>query len=181
MTGVVPIKRLNAGDGLRIAEDRFLVDVTATPWTKDGWGELVSVADSTWLSPERARRALEAAPADYQVKGYIAALEATLTAPDPRSTVVMIGMLVDAFPNSKASGAYIDAATHDVVSSGFSPFELATACRDIRRSCKFLPSIAELLDACAKVRKSNQSGLYLAQRLERALDRLRIAAEEPQP
>jgi hypothetical protein len=178
MTSVVPIKRLDRADGLAASEKRFLIDPTARPWTYAKWQELIAMTDPYPLSPERAKQALAIAPDIQAVRSYISELETAATAqPEPRASIVMVGMLVDAFPNSRASGSFIDSATHDAAAMGFTPYDIAAACRAIRRTSKFLPSISEFLDACAKARNTVNTALYLAEKLAGRIDRARVAVE----
>jgi hypothetical protein len=179
MNAVVPIKRLDRADGLAVSEKRFLIDPNLTPWTYAQSREVIGLTDGYSLSPDRARRALAIAPDLQAVKSYISEVEIAATAkPEPRASIIMVGMLVDAFPNSRASGSFIDAATHDAVSMGFTPYEIAAACQAIRRTSKFLPSISEFLDACGKARDNFKSALYMAERLASCIERARVAIEE---
>lgn len=178
MNAVVPIKRLDRADGLAVSEKRFLIDPTLTPWKSGEWRDVIAMTEGYPLSPERARQALAIAPDPQAVKSYISELDIAATAqPEPRASIIMVGMLVDAFPNSRASGSFIDAATHDAVSMGFTPYEIAAACQAIRRTSKFLPSISEFLDACAKARDTIKAALYLAEKLAGRIERARVAIE----
>jgi len=178
MTSVVAMKRLDRADGLAVSEKRFLIDPCLTPWTYGQSREVMGLTDGYALSPDRARQALAIAPDVEAVRSYISELTIAATAhPEARASIVMVGMLVDCFPNSRASGPFIDAAVHDAVSMGFTPYEIAAACQAIRRTSKFLPSISEFLDACAKARDTIKSALYMAERLAGCIERARVAIE----
>ncbi|CAN1529417.1 hypothetical protein MCEMIH16_01351 [Caulobacteraceae bacterium] len=195
MSAVVPMttaRRLDRADGLQVAERRYLIDPTDTPWKAGSWADIMRLTDGyapqgqSWC--ERVREGLALAPSGQEVADYLARMkEADSTAPDPRASIIMVGMLVDAFPNSRASGAFIDAATHDAVSMGFTPYHLATACQKLRRTSKFLPSIAEFLAECASARKHMQSAISLAERMQDRIEQARLAlahqgdTNEPRP
>lgn len=70
--------------------------------------------------------------------------------PEPRATKILVGLMIDAFASSRIGQAetFIEALVHDVVDEGHSPMVVASACQRLRREQKFLPTIAEVLDAC---------------------------------
>lgn len=182
MSAVVPMttaRRLDRADGIAVAEKRYLIDATRTPWAP---GDFRRIMDG------QPADALALAPSAGDLDDYLGPLKiAASSPPDPRPSILMVGMLVDAFPNSRASGAFIDAATHDAVSMGFTPYDIATACQRLRRGSKFLPSIAEFLDECARAKRTTESAISLAERMRDRLEQARLAVaqhgdpNEPRP
>lgn len=81
-----------------------------------------------------------------------AALEAP---PNRRGTHALVAMLCDAYPTGRPANptAYIETMVHDLVSMGFSPVVVALACQTIRRASKWLPSVAEVVEAATKARE----------------------------
>lgn len=70
-------------------------------------------------------------------------------APDRRATVGLIAMLLDSYPTGRPPNlaAYADAIVHDLVAMGYSAPVVALACQTLRRTSKWLPSVAEVLQA----------------------------------
>jgi hypothetical protein len=94
-------------------------------------------------------------------------LEAALARePDDRINRILIGLMMDAFPNARAAqpGTYADALAHDLRSGGFPPFAVAEGLRAVRRSSVFLPAISEVLTAvqdAVKQRRGRAQALRL--------------------
>jgi hypothetical protein len=169
---------------LETCDAKFVTPFDARLWDSPVYREIVE-----W----GGRAAREPASADTHVRKHAARIlalgqtvgeighqlgqvtEALGATPDPIASRAMIGVLVDCFPNARPPNleVYCSALLHDALSEGYSPFELARACRTIRRRSTFAPAIVELLAACAEARE------HLVARkkgLERVRDILVLAA-----
>ncbi len=90
-----------------------------------------------------------------------------------------IGRLVLEFPQAdqsspEAAAVYLAALVEEA--SGYPPAAVAKACRTIRRTLKFRPSVAELVEACEAEMERPRQLLYEARQLER--EATRRAAEQ---
>lgn len=85
--------------------------------------------------------------------------------PNPAATAVLLGLLLESFPNAgkEARQTYFATLAHEVNRDGFSPPVVAVAARKLRRSARFLPTVSEVIDACADVRAEIGGALYLAE------------------
>jgi hypothetical protein len=108
----------------------------------------------------RLCRDLEAAeaalPSAQALEKAHAVVEGVLQTPvDPRRTRVMIGLMVDGFPNARPHNpeAYLETLVHEVVETGTRPHVVAVACRTVTRTAKWLPTPSEFLEVCGKVDK----------------------------
>lgn len=90
----------------------------------------------------------------------LAAMEA-----NPAATAVLLGLLLESFPNAgkEARQTYFATLAHEVNRDGFSPPVVAVAARKLRRTARFLPTVSEVIEACADVRTEIGSTLYLAE------------------
>ncbi|PHY12850.1 hypothetical protein CSW58_09815 [Caulobacter sp. B11] len=134
---------------------------------------------------KRARMALETAPPRSVFEGRLADIVEHLKPAQPGQARAMVGMLVDAFPNGRPQNAvaYMESILHDVVDMGFSAVAIAMACRELRRSSRFLPTVAEVVGACgeasAKWRSEHRVVEHLLSRLSEA--ERSAASPEPEP
>ena len=110
----------------------------------------------------------------------------------PRNTAtraqVKIAKLLAAFPMKDDLTAYTAILVEEVVSEQPSWLELSMACREVRRNCKFTPSIAEVLEAPDEVeREANQRARivrlpkYVAALQEHLAEAKRLRPPEPTP
>jgi len=124
-----------------------------------------------WKSDELAYTCGDPAPAlptSADARALYEALSKALAQqPDSRTTLVLLGLMVDAFPSARIPQpqTYLEALTADVIDGGYSPAAVAMACREIRRTKTFVPSIAEVLQACEEARKQLVSRRSIAARM----------------
>ncbi len=175
-------RSLVIGEGLANAEATLIVNAKAEqPWTDEIFGELWRLTNPRDLGgrggDERCRRALALAPDTGALDAYIRRLEGVAMAtPDQRATRYLIGLLVSAFPHGRPADqdVYCESLLHDAMNLGFPPQVVAGACRALRRTLRFLPAVAEFVEACEAQRREIRVALDYAQRLK---ERLARAAE----
>lgn len=89
-------------------------------------------------------------PSAEQERDRAAQISRAMKAGSDRKAIVgMVAMLIDAFPSGRPANpeAYLDTIVHDLLSLRYSPEVVALACRNIRRTSKFLPSVSEIMEA----------------------------------
>jgi hypothetical protein len=154
-----------------------LIPVLKAPWPDDLYRALATVCAPLedggfrYRAPEwqadqidTLRQVIACGPDKETLDAYaLPILEAKSAPPDRAQTTAMIGMMLDAFPNGRPANfaAYADSLVHDLLDLKFSPAAVAIACRSIRRTSKFMPSVAEMVEAAeaAKGRLSLAIGL----------------------
>lgn len=105
---------------------------------------------------EVARWDLEHLPPEPALVALQRDLGKALSAPaDDRKNRVLVALMVDAFPNSRAAdaGVQVETLLHDLGEENFAPLVVAQALRSLRKTERFQPGIAEVLTACTKVRE----------------------------
>jgi hypothetical protein len=101
--------------------------------------------------------------------------------PTPAEVRSLIGRLVLSYPQQaqpQEPAVYIGAL--EAEASAYPPDVLAAACRDVLRSCRFLPTVAELVAACeARVatRQAMLRGIELVDRQRKAEEERRLDNE----
>ncbi|MGA0543684.1 hypothetical protein ACO2Q1_00250 [Brevundimonas sp. VNH65] len=102
-------------------------------------------------------------------------LRASQTPADMGSARITLGLLLSAYPNTgkEPKEEYFATLLHDVTDEGINPFVLAEACRKVRRSMKFIPTVSELISACGMERRRLDDGLANASRIIEARDKCR--------
>lgn len=80
--------------------------------------------------------------------------------PDRNATMLLVGMMLDAFPNSgrEPRDGYYATVVHEIIADGYGPSVVATACREVRRASRFLPTVSEMLEACDIARTAVRRG-----------------------
>lgn len=114
----------------------------------------------------QAARYLELAPPLElleEARDHIAPLAAT--EPNPAATAVLLGLLLESFPNAgkETRQTYFATLAHEVNRDGFSPPVVAVAARKLRRTARFLPTVSEVIEACDDVRAEISAALNLAE------------------
>jgi hypothetical protein len=174
------------------AEEKYLAALDYRPLSWETQKRLAQVADrcayqlnaQTW---REARDLLPELPHPSELNEWCKALERAVAAqPERAPTRGMIAMLLDAFPSGRPPNldAYADTLLHDAMALGHTPYEVALACRNIRRDTarKFLPSVGEWVAALEKAQESwrsvakSTSGFIVAR-----IERVRAAASQPEP
>jgi hypothetical protein len=86
-----------------------------------------------------------------------------------------LGMLLLAFPTKDDLSAFVEIAVAETASEPVSPLRLAAACRVLRRTSRFRPSISEILEALSEVDLSHVADVIkLPERVEAVRQRLAI-------
>lgn len=116
----------------------------------------------------RAEAWLATLPDDLdEMRDRIAA--ATEAEADRKETGACVGTLLAAYPSHKeARPEYFATMVHDLTDEGFGPHVVAEACRSIRRSSTFAPSVGEMFAACEKARGRLRTGLRYVERAQEA-------------
>lgn len=85
--------------------------------------------------------------------------------PNPAATAVLLGLLLESFPNAgkETRQTYFATLAHEVNRDGFSPPVVAVAARKLRRTARFLPTVSEVIEACSDVRAEIATALNLAE------------------
>lgn len=95
---------------------------------------------------------------------------------DRREAGACLGALLDAYPSHReARESYFATLLHDLTDEGFGPHVVAEACRTIRRSSTFAPSVGEMFAACEKARGRLRTGLRHIERVLEARTAIREA------
>ncbi len=131
------------------------------------------------VTPE-TRALLPRLPAAETEQQRAEALKADIeTAPDRRASLALVSQLLDAFPNGRPANLPVYAAsiTHDLCAIGLSPVLVARTCQRVRRAARFLPTVAEMIEAGEAVRKEYRDALQLAEVNGRRIKVLREAIE----
>lgn len=86
---------------------------------------------------------------------------------DMGSARITLGLLLSAYPNTgkEPKEEYFATLLHDVTDEGVNPFVLAEACRKVRRSMKFIPTVSELLEFCGIERRRLRDAIETARRI----------------
>jgi hypothetical protein len=73
--------------------------------------------------------------------------------PRPEVNAILLGLMLDSFPNrgKETRETYFATLDHEVARDGFSPSVVAVATRNLRRSSRFVPTVSEVLEACEAV------------------------------
>ncbi|MGO4389437.1 hypothetical protein AB4Y85_18060 [Microvirga sp. 2YAF29] len=70
--------------------------------------------------------------------------------PTPDVAKMVVGQLLTAYPTSKIGNpeAFFETLVFDLVDEGIPDIVMAAACQQLRRTSRFLPAIAEVIEAC---------------------------------
>ncbi|WP_342144194.1 hypothetical protein [Methylobacterium fujisawaense] len=81
--------------------------------------------------------------------------------PHPDVILMLVAQLLDCYPADKLNSpeAFFDTLAFDLEDTGFSNATIAAACMDLRRTSKFRPSIAEVLDRC-EAKRAYAAGVH---------------------
>ncbi len=88
-----------------------------------------------------------------------------------RTPVVLkrqIGLLLGSFPNAALPNAdtFVDMLIFDVTDAGYSDAIVYLTCRDLRRQCRFFPTIGEFISTAERHRRYWENILKLREELE---------------
>lgn len=177
-------------DGLAKSESRFIVEPGEMPWTDRQFAELCDrtrfIHDARYYREDwqTARDIAESGPSRRNLEAYLDRVSPALVAePDQRTTRYMLGLLVSAYPNGRPPDldAYCETLLHDAMNLGFNPYVVASACRSLRRTCTFLPSVAEFVKAGEAARAELFAGKTVGKRLLAIVDVCSQIAATPEP
>lgn len=143
------------------------------------WSERFPVPDRPCPGQptERAEAWLARLPLDDLDAMHDRVAEAHDAEADRKETGACVGTLLAAYPSHKeARPEYFATMVHDLTDEGFGPHVVAEACRAIRRSSTFAPSVGEMFAACEKMRGRLRGGLRHLEKIQQA----RLAIHEAQ-
>ncbi len=144
-------------------------------WMKGG-GNLYS----SMSSEDRARSWVEVCPTRAAATAIHAeAVRLNEARTDMDTTRLLIGLMLDAFPTAgrETRDGYFATLVHEIATDGHSPTVVAVACRRLRRTLRFPPTVAEMLDECSKVRAELARSIEItAAVVARATDAERLLA-----
>ncbi|WP_370237835.1 hypothetical protein [Brevundimonas sp.] len=130
-------------------------------------GAWVAVVRPGSYDMDRAAAWLGGVPSKAELEASRATLQAAIDAPvNQRALAMSVGILLDAYPQVReARDAYYATLVHDIEDEGYGPHIVAEACRRLRRTLRFVPSVAEALDACREAKSDLAHALTYADRL----------------
>jgi hypothetical protein len=115
----------------------------------------------------------EAALANGQAQWLVAELKSKWVLATSADIRRELGMLLLAFPTKDDLSAFMEIAIAEIASEPLSRLQLAIACRELRRTARFRPSIAEILEALSDVSLHHVADLIkLPKRVEAVRQRL---------
>lgn len=122
-------------------------------------------------------RMLREVPADNEVERLRCAVDAALAISTEASAKRHIGELIGAFPNSNPTSPeiFMRAFLEDILEAGIPDAILHTTCRELRRTMRFLPTIAEFLAVAENQRAHWQRVGRLQKRLPQVRQELQAA------
>ncbi len=186
-TSVLPSR--GVARSLASAEQNLIPALERQPWP-DGYCRALPMAMTRlegsgfrWLTPAllaeevaNLRQMIDAGPDKDALDGYaLPIVEAKTAPPDRAQTIALVAMMLDAYPHGRPANlsAYADSLVHDLLDLKFSPAVVAMACRSIRRTSKFLPSVAELVEAAETAKRSLSDAIAGANHTAGALEKAR--------
>lgn len=149
------------------------------------WRCSISEAEYSPLRLDKSEQGLAdlaALPTTERIEEIAALAEAAMAISTPAVAKREIARLIGAFPNASPANpeVYISALVFDVLDLGISDAVLVLACRNIRRTQKFVPAVAEVIAAAEKVAERWRSLRELAKVrrvVESDLRRIRAEAQ----
>jgi hypothetical protein len=178
-----PSRAAKVRDGLTRSEARFLAPMQSS-WSREAFSALIRLVDYGTPSLRSAREALALDLSPELLRASQAELALALAGPADRGAcMVLIGLMVAAYPSGRPADldAYLETLVHDALAMGFTPYVVASACQTLRRTCRFLPSCAEFVEACGKakdnIERSKRSTEFVLEKLDRARAVVEAAAE----
>ena len=141
----------------------------------------------SWYSPvERLKQALEenrsnlaALPNEADLEQLQLAAVQSLSRCTEKHIRREIAQLIGAFPNANPTDpeTYIAALIFDLLDCQIPDFVLTITCQEIRRTSRFVPSIAEILSIARQCHADYRELTALADRVRRTRENLRYAAQ----
>lgn len=94
-------------------------------------------------------------------------LDASESPADMGSARITLGLLLSAYPNTgkEPREEYFATLLHDITDEEVNPYVLAEACRKVRRSMKFIPTVSEMISACGIERRRLRDAVATARRI----------------
>lgn len=120
----------------------------------------------------RQRESLLSRDACQEMAG---SLQQGLRTPPTREVATMVvGQLLAAYPTSKIANpeAFFDTLVFDLLDEGFPDIVMAAACQQLRRSSKFMPAIAEVIEACRSKKETYTAICRAHMRYQAKLDEI---------
>ena len=144
-------RKPNPEDALAIAESRLsmpIADMAASihAMPNCSFNEF-SVPASIEAAIAENRYHLSRLPDQSELERLVSIARAALATSTPRVVKREVANLVGSFPNASLASpeTYLTALVFDLMSKGIPDAIVVLACRNLRRSCRFVPSIAEVL------------------------------------
>ena len=176
------------GESLAKSEEKFLIDTDKRPWSREAFSKALELrscgAVGGWRLWSEARQALELGPPVADIESHVDRLEIAVEGPpEPRATRYMIALMVAAFPNGKPADidVYCETLLHDAVSMGFTPQVVARACRTLRHTAKFLPSVSEFIEAGTEAKSDLDRARRHSVMMRDLLRQAAAIASQPEP
>lgn len=136
--------------------------------------------------PERIRQALdrnrenlEALPSDNDVEQLVQAVRKALSVCSEKNIRRQVAQLIGSFPNANPTDpeTYIAALVFDLLDSQIPDAILILTCQELRRTCRFVPAIAEVIDTANRHLEQWQQVLTIPDTLSRVRQRLTYAVQ----
>ncbi len=162
-------------------ETEILDDAVHQMWLQN-CSLYVFVEQSIYPSNE-VKHAIDLAEKQLTSDEYMAAVKQAARASEKateRDLRTELSLLVAAYPNAARSdlSAYGALLLKDVAAQQPSSYALATACKQLRRSKKFIPSVAEVLEAITEAERTLKSHNFHIARLPIAVAKARAILTE---
>lgn len=154
------------------------LSVLDLPATQEDFRALVFATGDVYAAEPRGKWGPEEAalltrlPSSRSEAERAASIEQAMeAAPDRRAIVGLIAMLLDGYPSGRPPNleAYADTIVHDLCSIGFSAAVVAMGCRILRRRSRFLPAVAEVIEAATEARDQFRSAATSASMIARRI------------
>ena len=103
---------------------------------------------------ETCHKRIAMIPSDEAVKNWKAQIERLLNIRTEQALRKHVALLLGCFPNARPTDpeVYVQTFLFDVFDMRFSDAVVALACRDLRRSLRFPPTIEEFVSAAVRIR-----------------------------
>lgn len=134
-----------------MGEDALLEPLDRLQAASEGWRLAARELNEERPDPATVRDAISRIPTDAACEELAAEVErAAAAAPSGRANSGFVGVLLEAFPSTRGAHPVVamEALLHDLKRHAYPPAAVALACRSLRETETFRPSIAEILKAC---------------------------------
>lgn len=157
--------RRDAGRALAAIDAKHLKPIPAPPWG-DRLGDLLKRSNPDTCRRGDASAVLAEIPPGQALETYRTGVARLLQGPPDRNdTRAMIGLMLAAFPATRAPDpdAYADSLLHYALDARHPPTVVALACRNVVLGRHFAPSVAEFLSACTEAADKLRTHVRMAE------------------